>query len=254
MTISQTAHPPAPLRQLARRGLYGALGILATIGLVLLAAASTDLTGDAVQAIWARSDPRYFVLAVALMTTGLVFLALRWRAMMTHREGVTIVPLTSLFTIGTLLNYALPGPVGEFASAALAGRRFGIAPEMAFAAAIHARFIGLSVAGVAAGVAFLVTDLPVPEGVHRGMGVAVAAITVGALALGGLSAWPQGLRAIAGATVGRFRVLSGLHASVVRLADALGSVGRLGPARYAVGAFWALCGHACVVGGVAVAA
>ncbi len=232
----------------------GAFTLIATIVFVVLAASSTPLTSDAVRDIWRRSDPRYFLLAFALMTVGLVFLALRWRAMMTDRARVRILPLTGLFTVGTLLNYALPGPVGEFASAALAGRRFGISAEMAFAAGVHARFIGLAVAGLTSTVLFLTGDMPVPEGVRGWVGVATIAIAGGAVALGALSAWPDVLRALARRTIGRVRFLAKLQASVERLADALGAVGHLGPRRYAMGAGWALCGHATVIAGIAAAA
>lgn len=222
--------------------------------LALYAAASSELTGTAVLEIWHRSDARALVLACGMMTTGLGFLALRWRAMMTEREGVTVLPLTGLFVVGTLLNYALPGPVGEFAAAALAGRRFHIRPEMAFAAGVHARFIGLAMAGGCSGLLFLFTDMPVPEEMHRWIGLATACIAGGAVALGVLSAYPTVLRETSLRTIGRIPALRGLHASVDRLAAALQAVGSLGPRRYAWAALWALCGHAAVMGGIAVAA
>ncbi|MDP2307036.1 MAG: lysylphosphatidylglycerol synthase transmembrane domain-containing protein [Pseudomonadota bacterium] len=228
--------------------------LFALLGLVVFAAASSDLTEAAVRAIWRRSDPRALVIAFAMMTTGLCFLALRWRAMMTERDGVAVLPLTGLLVVGTLLNYALPGPVGEFAAAALAGRRFGIRPEMAFAAGIHARFIGLALAGACSAVLFATTDMPVPDGIHGWIGVATLAIGGGAVALGVLSAYPAVLREGSARTIGRIPPLRGLHASVERLAASLQAVGRLGPRRYAWGALWAICGHSAVVGGIAVAA
>lgn len=220
----------------------------------MLAAASSDVSAAAVREIWTRSDPRSFVLGFVVMTLGLVFLALRWRAMMPRRDGVAVLPLTGLFTIGTLLNYALPGPVGEFASAALAGRRFGMPAETAFAAAVHARFLGLAVAGLASGLLFLTANMPVPDDLHGWVGTATAAIAGAAIGLAALSARPAVLRALGRATLGRFRPLAPLQASVERLADALATVGRLGPRRYLVGAGWAFCGHATIIGGIVAAA
>lgn len=227
---------------------------LAAIALTVAAAASADVTAGAVREVWARSNPLAFAASFTVMTLGLVFLAARWRAMMPVRDHVGLLPLTALFTIGTLLNYALPGPVGEFASAALAGRRFRMPAETAFAAAAHARFIGLGVAGLLSGSLLLVTDLPVPPDLDRWVGVAVAAISGAAIGLAALSARPELLRAIGRATVGRFRALARLQASIERFADALGTVGRLGPLRYLVGAGWALCGHATIIGGIYIAA
>ncbi|MFZ5476900.1 MAG: hypothetical protein ACOZNI_09015, partial [Myxococcota bacterium] len=45
-----------------------------------------------------------------------------------------------------------------------------------------------------------------------------------------------------------------VRASGERLADALASVGRLGVSQYLRGVAWALCGHAAVTGGIALAA
>ncbi|MFZ5482443.1 MAG: lysylphosphatidylglycerol synthase domain-containing protein, partial [Myxococcota bacterium] len=172
-----------------------ALGVLA---LLLLAASSSQLTAGAVRDVLARAQPAVLVAAVTSMTTGLVFLALRWRAMMPDPRGVTVLPLTGIFTIGTLLNYALPGPVGEVVAAAMAGKRWGMPAETALAASVHARFIGLAVAGTVAGVLFLTTEMPVPEGMSRWVGAATFAIAGGAIALGALAAFPRALRGLFG--------------------------------------------------------
>lgn len=216
----------------------------------MLALASVDLTAGAVRALWARARLAPLVAGGVGMTAGIGFLALRWRAMMPERGAVRVAPLASIYVIGMLLNYALPGPVGEFAAAAMAGRRFRIGAETAFAANMHARFVGLACAGALAGTMFLATDLPVPPGTARWVGLATAAIGGGAVALGVLSAWPGAIEAISRVVFGRFAWTARLHGSAMRLAGALRSVGRLGPRRYAAAALWALCGHGCVVGGI----
>ncbi|MDP2313338.1 MAG: lysylphosphatidylglycerol synthase transmembrane domain-containing protein [Pseudomonadota bacterium] len=236
------------------RGLVVGTLVLALVGFVVFIAGSSALTEDAVRAMWRRSDLKLFALAFAMMTAGLYFLALRWRAMMTDRTGVEVLPLTGVFVVGTLLHYALPGPVGEFAAAALAGRRFRISTEMAFAASVHARFIGLAVAGFVSAALFATLDMPVPDGMSRWIGLATAAIAGGAVALGVLSAYPAVLREASARTIGRIRFLRRVHASVERLADSLQAVGRLGPRRYAWGVLWALCGHGAVAGGIWMAA
>lgn len=220
----------------------------------MLAAASSDLTAETVRGLLGRAAPAPLVAGAVSMTVGLLFLALRWRSMMPDRARVHVVPLTGLFVIGTLLNYALPGPVGEFVAAALAGRRFGIPAEQAFAAGIHARFVGLTVAGLVAAFLFVAIDLPVPPGTEGWIGAAVAAIAAGAALLGALSSRPAALELCSQATLGRFRRTARAHASTVRLAGALRSVTHLGPRTYALAALWALCGHACVIGGIWIAA
>lgn len=220
------------------------------MGLLVLALAASDLTADTVRGLLDRAALGPLLGGAAAMCAGLVFLALRWRAMMPDRDRVQVLPLTGLYLVGTLLNYALPGPVGEFVAAAMAGRRFGIPGEQAFAAGVHARFLGLSVAGAIAGTLYLFADLPVPEGLDTWIAVAVLAIGGGAVALGALSAWPRGLELLSAALFGRFALTTRLHAAGVRLARSMEAVGRLGVRTYATGALWALCGHGCVISGI----
>lgn len=138
------------LRSAARRGLRTVALSGAAMVLVVLALSQSDLTGQAVADLRARARPEGLVAALALMCGGMIFLALRWRALMPDRRGVGVVQLAGLLVVGTLLNYAFPGPVGEFAAAAMAGRRFRMPAEIAFAAGTSARFVGLAMAGVVA--------------------------------------------------------------------------------------------------------
>jgi hypothetical protein len=192
--------------------------------------------------------------ALALMCCGFVFLAARWRAMIVQHERMRVLPMTALLVIGQLLNYALPGPVGEFAAAALAGRRYGIPAEMAFAASVHARLIGLVMAGAVAGGLALLVEMPAPEGTGRWIAAAGGFLAFTAAMLAVLSARPAWVRRGVDLTLGRVRRLGGVADSVRRFADSMQAVGRLGPRRYAEGALWALAGHACVLGGIRLAA
>ena len=234
----------------ARKGLRSALVVLLALVLSVLVATRVDLTATAVDDLVTRARPGVVLLAFAMMSSGLVFLSLRWRALMPDRRRVRLFPLTAIYSIGMLLNYALPGPVGELVAATMAGRRFGMSAEMAFAASVHARFIGLSVAGIVAGVLYCATDLPVGPDIGRWIGFATAAITCGAVFLGVLSARPATLRRVAEGMVGRVRRLAPLHASALRFAGALEAMGRLGPGAWIAGVGWALLGHACVVSGI----
>jgi hypothetical protein len=232
---------------------FTAVTVLVAIGIAVFAAASSDISRDAVREIWQRSNPLAIGVAVTVMMVGMVFLALRWRAMMSSPEGIGVAPLTAVFVAGTLLHYGLPGPLGEMAAAGLAARRFRISAEMAFAAGLHARFVGLAMAGAVSGVLFLTTDMPVPPEERRWVGLATAAIAIGAVSLGALSAFPEVLRSLSAHTIARVPLVRRLHPTVERLADALGLLGSLGAARYAWGALWALCGHACVIFGIEIA-
>lgn len=247
------AEPVPESRVAVRKGLRSVAWMIGGLVLLTIALSQTDLGGAAVEDLWTRLSLVRLVLAFTVMTVGLSFLALRWRSLMPiDTRQIGIPSLTSILLIGSLLNYALPGPVGEFAAAALASRRFGIASELAFAAGIHARFVGLGVAGTVALLLLAVAPLPVPPEYLPWITTASVVIGTGVIALTLLSARPQLLRAISAATVGK--VLPSLDASVARFCDALASVGRVGPLRYAIASLWAFCGHACVIGGILIAA
>lgn len=244
--------PSSP--SLVRRGLLTAGMILLSILVVVLVLDQTDIGAAEVADLWARASPAYLSAALVVMTGGMVFLAFRWRSLMTEPEKVQVLPTTVILVIGTMLNFVVPGPVGEFAAAAMAGRRFGIAPEMAFAASVHARFLGLTVAGVLAALAFLLGDVPVPPEIHTMALVASVAMGVGGLGLLGLSMYPEVLSRISELTLARLPLLRRLHPMVMRLASALASIGRLGPARYLKAGLWAMTGHICVISGIGLAA
>lgn len=242
--------------RLARRGLrLAALGTAST-ALAALAIAQTDL--EAAAEVARRADPVRLLAGCASMTLGLLFLAARWRALMPTTARVQLGPLTAMLVTGTLLNFALPGPVGEFVAAGMAARRWGMTPEQAFAAGVHARFIGLALAGVVALILFLTTDLPVPPEYHTGVGLATAVVALAAGVLFVLSSTPGLLKAAGrwafAVPVWPARLRAALEPRVAQLADALAAVGHLGARRYAAAALWALGGHLCVACGVGVVA
>lgn len=234
--------------------MWTVLGLTLAIGLGVLAATKSDLTAETVADLAARLRPPVLIGAVLAMSLGFVCLALRWRALMITDRPPPIGPLTVLMVIGTMLHFAVPGPVGELAGATLAARRFGIGAEMAFAAGVHARLIGLAMAGIVAVALFVGGGLPMPPGTERWLGVATVVIGGVALGVAALSVAPGLLVRVSEWTVGRVKWLGGLHRSVVRFGEAMGSVGRLGLRRYLLGAWWAFAGHGCVAFGIWVAA
>jgi hypothetical protein len=184
-----------------------------------------------------------------------MFLALRWRSLMPGEvRHVKVGTLTILLLIGTLLNYALPGPVGEVVAAAMAARRFKLTTEAALAAGIHARFVGLGVAGLVALLLMLAADMPLPDAYKDWVFLAAGVIGVGVIVLALLSSRPELLRAVSRHTAGRIVFLKSLDESVARFCEAMAAVGELGWRRYAIASAWALCGHSCIIGGILIAA
>lgn len=229
--------------------------ILAKIVLVVVAALVTMYTDQAAQVaeLWQRVSVPGLCLAAAVMSAGPVCLAARWRSFFPAHVQAALAPLTLVLLVGTMLNYALPGPVGEFVGAALAGRRFGFPAEVAFAAGIHARFVGLGLSGIVALVLVESGAVALPEGAGPWIRTATLIIGGGVVVLAGLSAFPLRFQQVVDLTLGRFGRLAGVHASASRFIAALKEIrhGGVGPHLRAAG--WALAGHGCIIFGVWIA-
>lgn len=210
--------------------------------------------GAEVRALLVAADPVALVAGWACMTTGMVALAARWRAFFPPDSGARLGPLTAILFVGMLLNYSLPGPVGEFVGAAMAARRFKLPTEVALAAGVAARLVGLALAGIGALVAVESGAVTLPEAARPWLRTAAMVLALGACGLAALGAFPHRLRQVGDLTVGRVPGLRTLHAAVVRFAEALGALGRVGPGPYLRAAGWALVGHGLVMGGIAVLA
>lgn len=240
----------------ARQALRGVALTVLAMGLGVWAVAQSDVGAEAIADLARQARPLPLAAALLAMSSGMLFLALRWRALMPAevRARVAVLPLAGILFVGTLLNYALPGPAGEFVAAAIAGRRFGMPSEVALAASMHGRFIGLAMAGVVAGALYIAAEMPVPPDLRPWIGMATLGVTALSLSLAWFSARPGLLRRVADATTGRFAWLERVHAPVARLADALGGGGSLGAEAWARAAGWALAGHALVIVGTGLAA
>jgi hypothetical protein len=237
-----------------------AIGIGGLIALALLGAAvsRTDAGAVAMADLWARARPVPLVASIVIMTGAVVFLALRWRALIPGDQKLALPGMMGIICSGMLMNVALPGPVGEVGAAMLVKRRFGVPATTALAAGIHARFLGLGAAGGLAILAWTLGDLPVPPEAEGLIGGVAIFIAVFALSLGILSARPDLLLRLSRATLGRLSGLPGwagracdsLDQVVQRTAQALGDVGRQSPWRWARALAWSFGSHFSVTAGI----
>ena len=243
------------------RALRGALlTTLLTMGAVAAGALvvfRSTFSLDDLQAALAGADPSLVAASIFAMSSGMVFFALRWRSLMVGGHDIPVGPLTGVVCSALLLNYAAPGPVGELAAAGIVQRRWKVPAAVALASDLHARFLGLGLAGLLAGTVWLFGDLPVPAEHDALMGAAAAAISVGAIGLAALSARPELLRAISAATFGRLagesllgRGARFLDGAVVHLAEAFGGVMRLPARAWGMAGVWALGSHGAVTTGI----
>lgn len=247
----------APLRDALRRGLWMLGGLLLALALAGAALARTDLGQQAAAELIERTRPPLLIASLAVMSLGMLFVALRWRALIPDHAPPAL-GLTAIACSALLVNYALPGPVGELAAAGLARRRYGVPASTALAASLYGRFIGLGMAGLGTGLLWISGTLPVPPRAEQLVGVAAALIALGALLGALLALRPRRLYRLSAATAGRLARRSGrpgrwagqLHAGVGSLVGALERIGHLPARAWALAAAWALCGHACVATGI----
>jgi len=247
----------AGTRDAVRRTIILVVLALGAIGLALFVLSRSDIARDEVEAVWQRSSVAMLLASQLLMGAAILFMALRWRALLPAGSGVRLLPTSGIVASGLLLNYALPGPVGELAAATLLGRRYKLPIERCLAAGVHARFVGLATAGLLAGGAWLLSDLPVPEEHRTKVAGAAGLICLGALMLWVLSTRPVLLRGLSRHTVGRLggpgrlgRGFAKIDEVVGNLADSLAQVGRVGWTRWAEAVVWSLGAHFSVTTGI----
>jgi uncharacterized membrane protein YbhN (UPF0104 family) len=248
-------------RQVLRRAALG--GAVSLAALVLLAVAvSRSAEGEAaLRDVVARAEPLALVAALCMMVLAFFCMGLRWRALMPADTPARPLGLMAIVCSGLLLNFAVPGPVGELAAAWFAHRRYRLRLATALASGIAARLLGLASAAALALLAWLVADLPVSAAWGRLVAVTAVSMGVGGAALLAMAARPRWWRGALGrllralARPGRVGELLGrLDRAVGSLADALAETATRGPRAYARALGWSLAGHACVTGGIAVAA
>lgn len=262
------SHPDAPspfAPELARRGLRRGLGIVAAVGgalgLSVLAIAQTDVGAQAIADLLQRAQPPLLLLALGSMTLAFLFMGLRWRALMPAGHRPPAAGLMAIVCAGLLLNYALPGPMGELGAAWFAGRRYGVPLAAALASGIAARLVGLATAALTAALVWTVADLPVPAEYERLVGSAVVAIGLGGALLALVTArpepYPRLARRLLGPLAARRGAWGGRVAALLdtldRTTDGLVQVGRQGPSAWLAAAAWSAASHASVVTGVALA-
>lgn len=225
-----------------------------SLGLLVLAAVTlVRALGDPDDLIRLRreADPVLLVGSIVPLFGGIVFMAFRWRELLPGRERIPPWGLVGICAAGQLLNVALPGPVGEFIAAAMVRRRYGIPGTMAFAAAIHSRFVGVTTAAVLSLGIWLVVPIPMDETTRRLMLGAVIFVAASGLGLAVFAAWPQAFTWLSERTLGRgstwrlgflARVLARSHELGMRLTQALADLGRSFGWPHVRAAGWALVG------------
>ncbi|MEL6349904.1 MAG: lysylphosphatidylglycerol synthase transmembrane domain-containing protein [Myxococcota bacterium] len=259
---------PERIRQGLRRGLWS-VGIgLAVIVLAAVAIRGTEWGDEEIQALIQQADPGMLALSLLTICGAFCFMGPRWRALMPPPHQPPAFGLTAIICSGLLLNYAMPGPLGEVAAAWFAQRRYKVPLSDGLASGVAARMMGLATAALMALVIWLLVDLPQPTEKAEILRttewlIPIAALSIGAggLALFWLAWKPHWWRRLSHRLLGGWAgdgrlatIARRIDGGVGTLAEALERVARRGIVPYLRAAGWSICAHSGVILGIYIAA
>lgn len=173
------------------------------------------------------------------------FMALRWRSLLRTKPPST--ELSALICAGLLLNYAAPGPVGEFGTAWFANQRYKIPFTDAFAAVGIARLIGLLSAAALGGVIWLLADLPIQnEHLIFINGISIATFVM-AISLLILTVFPdycaQVVQKLIPKKFSKIKLVEKFHQALNSLTKSITMVMQMGLKAFAQTVLWSFCAH-----------
>ena len=246
---------PAALRRAAIRGFLSAVAMAAVCAAAVAVVAATPQGAAAWAGVRARLGWAPLLGAFGLISLAFVAMGHRWRALLPPGPRPPALGLTALVLAGLLLNYAIPGPMGEVGSAWLAHRRYGLRTADALAAGVGARLVGLVVAVLLACGAALAGAVPAGPDWQRSLVLGAAGLGGGTLVAFAVGFWPRlwagPLRRVAARLPPRLGAR--LAAGVDGAAATLGALVRRGPRAWLAAAAWSTAGHLAVTAGIFVA-
>lgn len=247
-------------RSALRSGVLWVVGFATILTLVALAVAKSDFGAAHAADLLARASVPHLLAATAIMSFAFIFMSLRWRALLPAAQRPPVGGLTAIILAGLLLNYALPGPVGELGAAWFVSRRYPISIAEALTSGVTARVIGLATAALLGAFFWWLAPLDLPPGTSEAVGIAAVLIGGGGLALLVLTLRPDLWIRLATLIASRFStdnsLGSGIHRvrdAVVSLANAAHTVLHDGRDKLLVAAWWSTLGHLTVTSGIATA-
>lgn len=90
----------------------------------------------------------YLSLGWGCMLLSMVALGLRWKYLLPQSKEISTWFVTASVTGGLLINYAIPGPAGEFVCAWLVAKKYNISMTDGITTSTFSRLLGLFVAGL----------------------------------------------------------------------------------------------------------
>jgi uncharacterized protein (TIRG00374 family) len=196
-----------------------------------------------------RGQPLWLIGGFVLMSCAFIFMSLRWISLMpVHTVHPPVMPTTGIICAGLLLNYAVPGPVGEFASAWFVHNRYNINLSDSLASGLSARFIGLLSSMIIGVMLWYFCTIPTPEKFEQT--IEVLTYVIGAMAMGLIillilphpKTWLKIDRIVPKAK----KILDGLSSFYESIQQTLWN----NPIGLLQATFWSVCAHLVMVGGI----
>jgi len=250
----------ATARSALRSGVIWVLAFAFVIGLAASAVARSDLGAAHATDLWSRARPGHLLAATAIMSLAFLFMSLRWRALLPPERRPPVIGLTAIILAGLLLNYALPGPMGELGAAWFVSRRYGVPVAEALTSGVTARVIGLATAALLGAFFWWLAPLDLPPGTSEAVAIAALLIGSGGVALLALTLrpdlWIRLADTLARAISPHTRLGGLVHkaqGAVTSLATAAHMVLHQGRHKLLLAAMWSTLGHLTVTLGIATA-
>ena len=183
------------------------------------------------------------------MSCAFVFMSLRWISLMPDQEiNPPVFPTTGIICAGLLLNYAVPGPVGEFASAWFVHKKYKITLSNSLASGLSARFIGLLSSMIIGVVLWYFCVIPTPEKFEQTIEILtwlIASMAIGLITLLMLP-HPKKWLHIDKIFPRSKRIVDGISSFYESVQQTLWNNSR----GLYLAIFWSICAHLVMVGGI----
>jgi len=246
---------PDAIHKARQRGIWFSILSIVIILCIILALRNLNIGKEEIDSILIRVSWPPLLLSCLAMSLAFFFMGVRWSALLPCKDKPPKIELTALICAGLLLNYAAPGPVGEFGAAWFAHKRYKLPFTDTLAAGVAARLIGLISACFIGTLVWLIFPLPTTEEYQTLIELMVFTTAAGGLILMALALRPRQFNSL----LERFDTsTTGIKATILNmLRDITRSIEQLsamGLPAFAKSAFWSLCAHSSVVTGIILAA
>ncbi|MBM74244.1 MAG: hypothetical protein CMK59_02485 [Proteobacteria bacterium] len=225
-----------------RKGILGLLTTSIVIALIVILFLQLSSVQEQMASLFEQTDWLWVFWGWIWMCIALWLLGYRWKALLPSDVEVSGLFLGSALCSALLLNYAIPGPAGELASAWLVEKEIERPYSTIFAAGAVARLIGLMVAAFGAALIWMLGDFNIPQAWQMPMQLGVVSIFFGGVILFVLLIRPSWWRKKITA-VPKSGILGKITEVLLKFIDAMIQTAQRGKKAYFKAFVWSVIGH-----------